>query len=380
MRTLAPLEVLIHVNACGEWMKHFILLSILLLTLPVSHAQERGTVTGIAWNGSTWLIVGHWSNTSHLLEYDGKTFRELKDFKKFNITFVHQVFWNNDTNYWVITGHKGDDTILIKFDGMQFEQLASVHSYCTGDTVWDGKGYLMVVCGSAMVGETGYVKLLENGSIAEGVPFYWGYGRIFQSGGRIFTHNGTVLFLYNGTNFEKFSEIRILAEDMAFNGRQWVICGYDKLVEFNFTYHPHVISIGGCDEIEWGNGYWLIANDGQLFKYDGNRLMLVENMPEFGSINAVKWNGEYWLIGGRGYGGSPKLVNYDGSAFKDLTPQLVSLRQQQANTTQRKSDTIKEPQTKNKAVCGPSLILLLSVSGLLLRRYSPVSWCSTLLL
>jgi len=348
-------------------MKPLTLFSIFLLLFPVLHAQE-GTVTGIAWNGSTWLIAGYWSNASHLIEYDGKTFYELKGFKKFQLSSIRQIIWNDDNNYWVITGHRGDDAVLIKYNGEKLEEIACVHSYCTGDLVWDGKDYLMVTCGSAMIGATGYVKLFENGSIAKYVPFYWGYGRIFQSDGRILTSNGTVLFVYNGKIFEEFSELKLGIRDMGFNGSNWLICGFNELVAFNGTYYRPII-IEECDKIEWGDGYWLIAEDGRLVKYDGRVLSQVGDIPEFMSITAIKWNGNYWLIGGRGHTGLPKLVKYDGHSFEDLTEKMLNAGslEQTTNMKNRKPEKI-PTEEKRKAICGPSFILLLSATMLFLRR------------
>jgi len=349
-------------------MKHLILFSVFLLSFPALHAQDEGTVTGMAWNGSTWLIVGYWSNASHLLEYNGKTFHRVKEFEKFRLSLTRQIIWNYDNNYWVVTGHRDDDAILIMYDGKKLEEIARVHSYCTGDLAWDGKNYLMVVCGSAMVGETGYVKLSENGSITESIQFYWGYGRIFHDGERIFTSNGTTLFVYTGETFEKFSELPIGIKDMDTSGSYWIICGFDKLLAFNSTYYRPITIGEGCDKIEWGNRYWLIAKDGQLVKYDGRKLIPIENIPKFETITAVKWNGDYWLIGGRDFDASPKLVKYDGLFFEDLTEKMLrtSLQKTVNQTIEKSQISLTEDR---KTICGPTSILLLPILLFSARRY-----------
>jgi len=83
----------------------------------------------------------------------------------------------------------------------------------------------------------------------------------------------------------------------------------------------------------------------------------------------MKWNGKYWLIGGRdSYSLSPKLVKYSGESFEDLTEKMLNADSlgQTANLTIKKP-VISAEETR-KAIFGPSLVLLLLLMTLLIRR------------
>jgi len=78
----------------------------------------------------------------------------------------------------------------------------------------------------------------------------------------------------------------------------------------------------------WNGTTWLVgggyAELGVLFTYDGNTIVdltdrISASVPSFASVQSIGWNGRYWLIGGIGF-----LAKYDGHHFVDLTRQLES--------------------------------------------------------
>ena len=386
-------------------MKHFILLSIFLLTLPVSHAQERGTVTGIAWNGTTWLI-SYYVNGSHLVEYDGREFAELKlpvreeDFNSSTINFLPKNLdyyihlnpsvagWFRD--HWVLGGTER----IAKYDGETFvvtpfywsvHKLKCAESYCLAAGEWPGPTGINELF---QYNGTEFAFLSDKLKSTTSVPLYqaafsWNpsggywlvafYGLGADEMGKTIKSN--LLLRYDGERFLKVMSLpsSFVVSSMDYNGEYWLLGGGDKLAIYdgrNLSFVARLSDNENIQTVRRGSGYWLVGTNSGLVKFDGDR---VEKIREGIIVNDIEWNGEYWLIGGRGYAGPPKLLRYDGSAFEDLTPELLG-----AKATNRTAEEPSEsPPEENKTICGPTVTILLStllMAGMKIRSKVTVFW------
>lgn len=323
-------------------------------------ATGEGSINGLSWNGTHWLIVGYWSNQSSLAIYDGERFYGLQNPGEF---YFGQVLWNNKSNFWIITGHTNDSAFLLKYEEDNLDVLTSVHSYCTGYLAWTGNHYLLVRCGSAMVGATEYAKISERGSelkeSEDHLLNFGGYGRLFNVNGKVYAHNGSVLFQYNGTSFKRFHKYSKSIREIGSNRSTWLVCG-EEVAKYNGSQFQ-IAAKKRCTSVSYGKRYWLIESESFLFKYSGGGIKRVTKSPEFEDIRDISWNGDYWLIGGRDPEGSPLLVKYDGESFEDLTPKLFNAKPvggKAGKLNQSSNEPAKAQAAEEKPICGPTAILL----------------------
>jgi hypothetical protein len=390
-------------------MKPLLLFSVFLLAFPVLHAQEEGTVTGIAWNGTTWLI-SYYMNGSHLIEYDGQKFVELKlpvreeDFNSSAINFLpgnldyythlnpSVAGWFRD--HWML----GATERIAKYDGRNFIVMPfywSVHkfecaiSYCIAAGEWPGStgiSELFVYNGTDFISLSDKLKNITSVALYQ-AAFSWNpekgywliafYGSGTDEKGKTIESN--LLLRYDGERFLKVMTLppsfRVSAMD--YNGEYWLLGGGNKIAIYDGRNLSFIAQLRDNEEIRvvgWGSKYWLVGTNSGVIKFDGHR---VEKIREELIVNDIEWNGEYWLIGGRdSYSLSPKLVKYSGESFEDLTEKMLnasSLAQRQTANLTIKNPEVPSAEETRKAICGPSLVLLLPLMTLLIRRYASLS-------
>ncbi len=115
------------------------------------------------------------------------------------------------------------------------------------------------------------------------------------------------------------------------NGSYWLIGGmaykdaglytkYARLVKYDGVSFTDLSSslIGfpegyyGVQSIGYGDGYWLIAGEGVLNKYDGaNCTQLTDDLIASSTILKLVYGSTYWIF----YNSTAQIVKYDGSAF-----------------------------------------------------------------
>ena len=365
----------------------------------------------IAWNGKYWLIGGR--NT--LWKYDGKEITELSEELSSlagNWSTVHYIGWNE--KYWLIIIHsmpedadkmvRYDDSsgfkiILTEYELKHFEISSAVFN---GDYWLIGANYgkLLKYDGEKIVDLSDEIEAPEDFSTAVTRIAFNGTSWLIVINGAFrgkYAVYGEKVLEYNGKTFADLTNVFNKTElkpgitkiSWDPDRKYWLIAGgngvigrYSKgsfavLAKMSELYPPPWEGFGIRDmAYNPEDKYWLITGykayfhpstpRGVMMKFDGKKLHDITPHDIFSKIwheftvNEAKWNGRYWLISADG-----KLLRYDGSAFKDLTPQLVSLSLQPLGKSQEGSQTTEElrkEQVKRRVICGPSLILLLSMS------------------
>ncbi|WP_456474158.1 hypothetical protein [Candidatus Pyrohabitans sp.] len=366
----------------------------------------------IAWNGRYWLLGGR--NT--LWKYDGKEITDLSGKLNSlvgNWSTVHYIGWGE--RYWLIIIHsmsEDSDKIVVYEDNSGFKTITAgydfkyleIKSVVFNSDYWligANYGKLLKYDGEKIVDLSDKIGVPEDFSTAVTNIAFNGTSWLIVINGAFkgkYAVYGEKVLEYNGYKFTDLTEIFNRTElkpvvtgvNWDPSRKYWVITGGNGIIGryFNGSFtvlaemselYPLPWEGFGISDVVYNpeDKYWLIAGykayfhpstpRGVIMRFDREKLYDITPYDIFSEIgheftvDEVKLNGDYWLISADG-----KFLMYDGSAFEDLTYQVLSLTIQPAKMTQKESRTAEEEvQTKKKTVCGPLLILLISLFSII---------------
>lgn len=336
------------------------------------------SVTKIKWNGEYFLIAG---DNGGLIKYDGK-FQDLTSQLGwgFGIQILELI---PSGELWLIYGVSwANEMVLVKkFDGNNFEDVSSslgwelipldngsywfICSDKMGICEYDGKEIKKLIYFSTeekltprIVGWNGKYLLLEQSYIEDG-----------SKHSKLLTFDGNKI---REINFSFGSITKI-----AWNGNYWVVNYYSgNNYRFGKIYEDKFVEVSAllntsASALVCSGSYCLVSyRCGGVYGFNGTHFEnLTESLREAGAecADKIAWDGNFWLLLQQN-SRATVLLKYNGAAFEDLTPQLLKVLSEQSAGD--KNVEIARGKTKEKAVCGPTLILLLPILLLLARRHS----------
>jgi len=326
-------------------------------------------ITQIKWNGEYFLIAG---DNGKLIKYDEK-FQDL----------TSQLGWGFGVQIqrlipsgelWLIYGvSQANEMVFVKkFDGKNFEDIPPSLSW---ELVPLNNGSYWFVCSD----KTGICEY--DGNKIKKLPYFF-TEEILNP--RIIGWNGRYLLLEQLQNTDSSKHGKLLIFDgnkiseinfsfgqvtkIAWNGKYWLINYYSgNNYRFGKLYEDKFVSVGSLLNT---STYALVCNGsyclvsyrcGGVYRFNGTHFKnLTEGLREAGveCADKIVWNGNFWLILQQD-SRSTVLLKYDGTAFEDLTPRLHEVLSEHATGEKNKSTETIRGETEKKAVCGPTLILLL---------------------
>ena len=334
--------------------------------IPVEDLNEP--IVLIAWNGEYFLLVGE---KGRLLEYDGHNLRDI----------TSQLGWGYGTQIlklipsggrWLIYGASmaNDETLSAVYDGERFSGASRGLGW---EIVPVGKGRFWFVCAK---NKENYAICEYSGKeirdIADIPPSEVDFYRLYWNGEYLllvgnYVENGSWysrLVVFNGTDFKEVNYSREPVTKIAWNGNYWVVSYYSgNNYRFGKVYEDRFVDLGAvlntsASALVCNGNYCLVSyRCGGVYGFNGTHFEnLTGSLREAGveCADKIAWGGNFWLLLQQKERGD-MVLKYDGTAFADITPLL-----RKAFTSKTAEEPPESP-PERKAVCGPTMLMLLSV-------------------
>ena len=335
--------------------------------IPILRERNLRIIYHMKWGGGKWLIT----SSNAVVEFNGSEFVAYPAPAGIQLVETEPV-WNGE--YWLMAGSASGEPVLIRYRDRSWKVMSLSDRGMKGeirDIAWNGDYWL--ICAYFYSEETGILPKLykyDGLSLAE-VPLPKEILKRGESG------DVPVIATWNGEGWvigvEKSGVL--FTKLVRFDGDSF------KLIhEVGKSTHP-LLTDARIEDIRCNDAYCLIyfqnmRQMGILAKYERNELHVLDNIPGFTSlISDYRWNGDYWLIGEYSLTGKSMLLKYNGSDFVELTDIMLSA----LPTTSEEikpgrivfSSLLKQETLNletNKGVCGPTVVVIVSVFTIVLIR------------